>query len=450
MKRGYCAILRALAVLMLLFSICGVSSASDGDILDVRVLYQDPFFYIRENPRKLLLSRAEQARLQVDFEARYFSPWNPGRESGARDVLEWVFRHFSRRSGYGQNLRLLGEPWLDAFREQAGLDRCGEVGRSAVAVVPTSLRLLPTEEPFFFDPGQAGEGYPFDYLQNSRVHPGEPLYLSHFSRDGDWAFVEASYASGWVPARDVARAGETFRRAWRRFDRVAITREGLVLKDEEGRFLSRASVGTILPVTGRKSRSFLVAVPVRDFSGEAHVVEAPAPCGAVSPFPVSADAWNVTGIASQMMGQPYGWGGFLGKRDCSATVRDLFLPFGIWLPRNSGAQAKAGRFVSFKGLGRQAKESLLLEEGIPFVTLVTMRGHIMLYVGEREGRPLVLHNTWGLKTRIEGREGRHIIGKTVITTLTPGRELPDLDRERGLLIDRVTGMTFIGPFSAEE
>lgn len=449
MRRRLSSGLPVLAVLLLTLALPGLAWAWEGDILDVRALYQDPFFYIQENPRKPLLAESKQAGLHADFDGRFFSPWDPGRESQAREVLEWAFSHFARRSGYGQNLRLLGDSWLAAFRGQAGLDRCGEVGRPAVSVVPTSLRLLPTEEPFFLDPEQAGEGYPFDYLQNSRVHPGEPLFLSHFSLDGDWAFVEASYASGWVPAGDVALAGADFRQRWKSGERVAVLREDLALKDGEGQFLSRASIGTILPAAERRGRSFMVSVPVRNIAGEAHIVKALCPAGTVLPFPLAMNAWNVTRAASQMMGQPYGWGGFLGKRDCSATMRDLFLPFGIWLPRNSAAQAKAGRFVSFEGMGREEKERVLREEGVPFVTLVTVRGHIMLYVGERGGRPLVLHNTWGLRTRTGGREGRHIIGKTVITTLTPGRELPDLDRERGLLIDRVTGMTFIGSAGGE-
>lgn len=180
------------------------------------------------------------------------------------------------------------------------------------------------------------------------------------------------------------------------------------------------------------------------------MVEAVCSPAEVSPFPLPLTGWNVSRIGGELMGQPYGWGGFLGKRDCSATVRDLLSPFGIWLPRNSAAQARAGTFVSFEGMGRAEKEETLLRDGVPFATLVAMRGHIMLYVGERGGRPLVLHNTWGLRTREEGKEGRHIIGKTVITTLTPGRGLRDLDPERGFLVDRVTGMTLLPPPCAEK
>ena len=70
-----------------------------------------------------------------------------------------------------------------------------------------------------------------------------------------------------------------------------------------------------------------------------------------------------------------------------------------------------------------------------------MPGHIMLYIGQRRGHPLVFHNMWGVRTRNSGRPGRHIVGKAVITTLAPGMELPDHD---GVPAGRITGLTIIG------
>ena len=33
-------------------------------------------------------------------------------------------------------------------------------------------------------------------------------------------------------------------------------------------------------------------------------------------------------------------------------IRDLFTPFGLWLPRNSKEQAEAGRFINIRNLRR--------------------------------------------------------------------------------------------------
>ena len=68
----------------------------------------------------------------------------------------------------------------------------------------------------------------------------------------------------------------------------------------------------------------------------------------------------------------------------------------------------------------------------------------MLYIGSHKGQPVVLHNAWGLKTLENGKESRHIIGKTVITTLEPGKELENLHPDNGLLIDTVGSITLLG------
>ena len=38
-----------------------------------------------------------------------------------------------------------------------------------------------------------------------------------------------------------------------------------------------------------------------------------------------------------MMGQPYGWGGYLFNRDCSLAMRDLFVLWGVAATQLIGA-----------------------------------------------------------------------------------------------------------------
>jgi len=125
----------------------------------------------------------------------------------------------------------------------------------------------------------------------------------------------------------------------------------------------------------------------------------------------------------------------------------VFACFGLYLPRNSGDQAKAGRFVSLDGLEDQAKEQAILEQGRPLWTILFMPGHVMLYLGPdpASGRAVVCHNLWGLRTRrlFHASPGRWVLGRTVITTLEPGKELTTLVRPGGLLIHRVSGMVFL-------
>jgi hypothetical protein len=49
-----------------------------------------------------------------------------------------------------------------------------------------------------------------------------------------------------------------------------------------------------------------------------------------------------------------------------------------------------------------------------------MNGHVMLYVGQKDNEPLIMHNVWTLKFDRGGKRELKKIGKGVITTLDPG------------------------------
>jgi hypothetical protein len=183
-----------------------------------------------------------------------------------------------------------------------------------------------------------------------------------------------------------------------------------------------------------------VLAPVRGPLGRAAIATAAFGPGQarVKPLPLHP-AW-LARIGNQMMGQPYGWGGLFAWRDCSSTVRDLFVPFGIWLPRNSAAQGRSGNFLPLDGLDGADKERLIRTSGVPFMSLLWMRGHIMLYLGQYRDESVVFHNIWGLRIVEEGDDdARHVLGRAVVSGLRPGRELPAL-QDGAILLDRLLGM----------
>jgi hypothetical protein len=161
-------------------------------------------------------------------------------------------------------------------------------------------------------------------------------------------------------------------------------------------------------------------------------------------MPVPLTSRAVAELADAMAGQLYGWGGMFENRDCSSTMRDLFLPFGIWLPRNSAQQARSGgEFVSLDGLDVSAKLHLIRTQGVPFASLIWLPGHIGLYLGvDGRGEPLLLHNIWGVRTVLPGGgEGRAVAGRLVISTLRPGEERKDVRRDG--FLNRLTGLTLV-------
>lgn len=89
-------------------------------------------------------------------------------------------------------------------------------------------------------------------------------------------------------------------------------------------------------------------------------------------------------------------------------------------------------------LSEKEKENRIRAEAIPFQTLLYLPGHIGLYIGQFDGKAVMLHNMWGI--RIFETE-RYVVGKTVITTLYPGKELKGYSSS---LMSRVQSMTIVG------
>ena len=83
------------------------------------------------------------------------------------------------------------------------------------------------------------------------------------------------------------------------------------------------------------------------------------------------------------------------------------------------------------------------ENGVPFSTLVYLKGHIMLYIGAKNNEPLVFHNIWSVRLKDEtGRKYRHIIGKATVTTLEPGVGIKDFDEDTNIL-NRIEGIVIL-------
>ncbi|HPE65584.1 MAG TPA: SH3 domain-containing protein, partial [Synergistales bacterium] len=143
---------------------------------------QSPMYHAASFMDEPLITAERHQELYRRLKEQFYSPWTQTAPRQATEVLEWVFDRYGVNV-YGENLQPRSAAWIEEQRRQARLDAVGELNRHAVSVRPTSLRLMPTETPAFRSPELAGEGYPFDYLQNSAVHPGEPLFVSHLSLD---------------------------------------------------------------------------------------------------------------------------------------------------------------------------------------------------------------------------------------------------------------------------
>ncbi|MDD6088929.1 MAG: NlpC/P60 family N-terminal domain-containing protein [Desulfovibrionaceae bacterium] len=401
----------------------------DEDILDIRMMPQDLHAYTGGRASVPLIGAAEQARLSGQFLEKFFRPWSPSdRDLTAKEALWGLPRRTPR--GKAENLLRWSPARWAAVAANADRETFPSRRENAVTVHPTALRTIPSLSPIL-----GGAGYPFDDCSISMLPAGMPQRILHVTRDGRWSYVVSSLCGGWVESRDLALTDAVFEASYQTGRYAAVLRDGVPLRVGQT-FLTAVHIGTVLPM---KSNGDLL-LPVRNAKGRAELVAVKAPAGSVAPMPLACTPAHAASIGNAMMGQPYGWGGYLENRDCSQMTRDMMVPFGLWLPRNSGAQYKAWKKIPFAAQASpQDKEKLTLAKGIPFFTLVYLKGHIMLYVGEYGGRPAVFHNMWGVRTEQYGKEGRHLVGRAVVTTLSPGRELPNLGRS-GSIINRLVGI----------
>lgn len=411
-----------------------------GEALAGLEVSQSPLFHAASLPDVPLVSEERQHELFVEMREQFFSPWTQTEPRKATETLEWVFDRYGKGGIFGENLQPRPSSWVEEQRKASRIGAAGELNRFAVSVRQSSLRLMPTEEPAFFSPDLAGEGFPFDYLQNSLVHPGEPLFVSHLSEDGLRAWCDTSYASGWMKIHDLAFADEKTVKFWMELPFAAVVSENTVFRWGE-MSLFRAKTGALFPLVSRGIKEHRVLVPFRGLDGRLVVREVLVSAEKVKPVPLPLTPWKLAAVAEEFTGELYGWGGYLGNRDCSAMTRDILLPFGIWLPRNSASQAGIGEVLSLENLSPAEKKDIIKSQGLPFLTLLGMPGHIMLYIGTCKGEPLVLHNMWGVRTERKGVEGRFVVGRCVLSTLDIGSDHPDHVPGR-LLIDRLNRMAF--------
>lgn len=384
--------------------------------------------------------------IQKTYRSHYFLPWNMTEPPETLEAVMWPFKIYKAEGSYGENLKLLPQSWFDAMLEQANFDAYGTLNRRAITLRFSHLRNFPTGKPLFRDPKQAGEGFPFDYLQNSGIHANEPLFVSHYSRDGAWVYVFTAYATGWLPSHSIAYMTEKETQSWQEAKQLHLVSEGYPIKDDEGRFLFYGRLGMMLPLIDVEENYYHVRTVAAGVDNTPTFTEAEIPKYAGREEVMLLNRQTLPQLANEVMQSNYGWGGMYTERDCSSTLRDMYAPFGIWLPRNSFQQANTGRVFSLKGMGRTQKLAFIKEKGIPFETLLYRKGHILLYLGVYEGEVMVLHNMWGIRTKTGDLEGRLIVGKTVISTLDIGSDQSDYDEENNML-EKLESMNII---TAEE
>lgn len=436
-----CTMLKKFSILLLL--LLGGCSKVALPVADLQYYPQkvEPYLPLMEEHNELL-------SIQNNYLEHYFSIWDVTHPPMSSDACMWPFESYTSKEAFGENLLPLGSEWFERMRSESDFDAFGSLNGYAMTRNFTSLRNFPTHKPLFYNPSRAGEGFPFDYMQNSAVHANEPLFVSHYSKSRAWIYVFTAYASGWIRASEIIFLSPEETLTYRNHRFAYVIKEKSAFYDQQGRFIFNGRVGQLLPLLRKEGGKAVLQAVRADEHASARYTETEVDAATIHSGPMRLTRQNMTIVANALIGLNYGWGGLYEERDCSAMLRDLYAPFGIWLPRNSFQQSNTGDVTDLSTFDDKQKAAYIKANAIPFETLLYRRGHIVLYLGVYEEQIAVFHDLWGIKTVNFGESGRVIVGKSAISSLHIGDEQEGYDKNNNLLhkIERMATVTKPAPF----
>jgi hypothetical protein len=268
---------------------------------------------------------------------------------------------------------------------------------------------------------------------------GTPIRIIHQTKNGQWYLVQTPIIGWWILADNVAFVNEDDIKNTQSLSLGAVIDDNYIIK-KNNNVLWTLRLWTILPTVHNN-----LLYPTKDNDGFVKFIEVNYTTTSFSSIPLQWNEKNLQAVIQQLVGNAYGRWGMVENRDCSAMIRDILLPFGILLPRNSWDQKEYGNNkVNIKSLDKNKKIEKIIKDGIPFRTLLWLPWHIMLYIGQKDGQPIVIHDIRSLRTTDYFDAGRrYILGQIVISTTSPGIELPNMDLPKWDLINRIETMTIV-------
>lgn len=341
--------------------------------------------------------------------------------------------------GFGENLL---PNTIDDFIniiDDMNLEDFNKSLQMAIVTTSSSIRAVPSLKPRY----KSKNNFPFDRWQNSFVFEGTPLLITHFSRTGRFAHVKSPFVYGWIEVKNIAFVDNSMKLKILAFKNYKIPKYDNIALKYKGMWVMDARVGQIIPYHNDR-----LIVFYRNKEGLADIKEVDFNPNSFSDFPLPLSTSNVANIINTMISQKYGWGGIFGNRDCSAFTRDTFGSFGIFLPRNSAAQARSGELVDLSSMKNVEKEEYIIKNAIPFFSILWIKGHVMLYIGHEKidgvDRALVAHSAWSV-TPIIGKKVETVnLGGVHITTLWVGADISGNENSiRNNLVSRIIGLTNI-------
>jgi len=301
-------------------------------------------------------------------------------------------------------------------------------------------RVLPTDEGLYEERGDVN----FDELQNNSLDLGAPLAILHETSDGEWVYALGVSSGGWIKKNKISFLPiEELKNYINQTDFCVVTDQKADIFLDPGLTLYHDYVrmGTRFPLEWfADQRAIEVLIPFRMADGSTVFKNAYIKRAAINFGYLAYTPRNIIDQAFKLINTPYGWGGMNGEQDCSQFLQEVFAAVGIFLPRNSSAQAQVGMLLGKfdEHSSDEEKAKALSEKGIGGITLIRLDNHIMLFLGMYNGKPYVIHSTWGYRKPDRGIDHARVVNRVVVTGMDLGK-----GSSRGSLLSRIVSINMI-------
>lgn len=311
--------------------------------------------------------------------------------------------------------------------------------RYAITTTYNDVRLFPTEQKII----SLNSSEDIDRLQEESMDIGTPVIVLCQTKDNLWSFVIAPTEEGWIKTENIAFTNRKKFNKWIDEKKVVITKSkaDIFLDKKKTDFLEYARMGTKLPYISKKGKiSICIKIPERDNNGLLKITKGYLNYTDANIGFLKYTQRNALNLAFNQINSPYGWGGSNGEQDCSGYLGQIYNCFGILLPETSVQKIKCGTVIKLnKKDDDSIKNSVIIDTAEAGISFIYLPGHIMLYIGNEDSKPYVIHSVWGLTSYNEENEKAvSYINRTIVSNLEIGEEVAG-----NSLIDRVSKFNII-------
>jgi hypothetical protein len=318
------------------------------------------------------------------------------------------------------------------FESNLNLDAIGKTQsvRFGLVTQRADMRTYPTSEPVY-KPGKYSD---LDRFQENGLFPADWVAVLHQSRDREWLLVQSYNYLAWTRAAAIAVGTRDAILEYKaRPEFVVVTGDKVACRSGTDSAELQLDMGVCLPLatdseqdraakTQGADAGYVVVVPRHGSDGQLQF--GPAMIAATEDVTrgfLPYTARNLLAQSFKFLGERYGWGHSLNARDCTGLVAEVYKTFGIYLPRNSDEQSQSGIGQSRHfSAGDSIEARLSSLQSLEVGDLIYTPGHVMMYIGDRDGEPYVIHSYAGLRFD-SGRSGQaaHVRGGVEVSPLKP-------------------------------